>query len=53
MSDKLFCPSFIYEICVSLSVKEFLTEAYSLDMLGQKYAEGISQYYKPIAKEEI
>ena len=43
MSDKLFCPSFIYEICVSLSVKEFLTEAYSLDMLGQKYAEGISQ----------
>ena len=22
-------------------------------MLGQKYAEGISQYYKPIAKEEI
>ena len=53
MSDKFFCPSFIYEICVSLSVKEFLTEAYSLDMLGQKYADGISQYYKPISKEEI
>ena len=34
-------------------LKDFLTEAYSLDMLGQKYAEGISQYYKPISKEEI
>ena len=53
MSDKLYCPSFIYEICVVSAVKNFLTEAYSLDMLGQKYADGISEYYKPISKEEI
>ena len=49
MSDKLYCPTFIYEICVASAVKNFLTESYSLDMLGKKYAEGISEYYKPIS----
>ena len=53
MPDKLFCPSFIYEICVASAVKNFLTESYSLDMLGKKYAEGISEHYKPISTEEI
>ena len=53
MSDKLYCPTFIYEICVASAVKNFLTESYSLDMLGKKYADGISEYYKPISTEEI
>ena len=53
MSDKLYCPTFIYEICVASAVKNFLTESYSLDMLGKKYAEGISEHYKPISTEEI
>ena len=53
MSDKLYCPTFIYEICVASAVKNFLTESYSLDMLGKKYAEGISEYYKPISTEEV
>ena len=53
MPDKLFCPSFIYEICVASAVKNFLTESYSLDMLGKKYADGISEYYKSISVEEI
>ena len=53
MPDKLYCPTFIYEICVASAVKNFLIESYSLDMIGKKYADGISEYYKPISVEEI
>ena len=53
MPDKLYCPTFIYEICIASAVKNFLIESYSLDMIGKKYADGISEYYKPISVEEI
>ena len=53
MPDKLFCPSFIYEICVSLAVKDFLTQANTLDAIAKKYSDGISENYADVYPDEI
>ncbi len=53
MSDKLFCPSFIYEICIGITVKEFLVKAMSLEMVSKNYADAITKYYKNVEEIEI
>ena len=51
MSDKLFCPPFIYEICIGITVKEFLVKAMSLEMVSKNYADAITKHYNNV--EEI
>ncbi|MAI75993.1 MAG: hypothetical protein CBC25_02360 [Pelagibacteraceae bacterium TMED65] len=53
MSEKLFCPEFIYDICIGLTVKDFLVKQLSLDMVSKNYADAISNYYKNVEEVEI
>ena len=53
MSEKLYCPEFIYDICIGLAVKDFLVKALSLDMVSKNYADSISGFYKNIEEIEI
>ena len=53
MSEKPYCPEFLYDITVGLTVYEFLVKDYSLEMIGQKYSRGLSDRYMPIPIEEI
>ena len=53
MSEKLYCPEFIYDICIGLSVKDFLVKALSLEMVSKNYADSISRFYKSIEEVEI
>ena len=53
MSDKLFCPSFVYEICVGTTVKDFLIKQLSLEMISKNYADAITNYYKNVEEIEL
>lgn len=53
MSEKLYCPEFIYDICIGLSVKDFLVKALSLEMVSKNYADSISRFYKSVEEVEI
>ena len=43
MSEKLYCPHFLYDLAVGCVMYDFLTKQYSLEMVGKKYAEGLSE----------
>jgi hypothetical protein len=51
--DKLFCPEFVYEICVGLSIHDFLCKDLPLPMLSKHYSGGLSEHYKAVTEEEI
>ena len=53
MSEKLFCPEFVYDICVGLAVKDFLVKQLSLDMVSKNYADAISIHYNTVEEVEL
>ena len=53
MSDKLFCPEFVYDICIGLTVKDFLVRQMSLEMVSKNYADAISIHFKTVEEIEI
>tara|TARA_A100001388_G_C28767922_1_gene501928 strand:+ start:605 stop:1105 length:501 start_codon:yes stop_codon:yes gene_type:complete len=53
MSEKLYCPHFLYDLAVGCVMYDFLTKQYSLEMVGKKYAEGLSEEYIEIPTEEL
>tara|TARA_B100000242_G_scaffold165286_1_gene118077 strand:- start:31 stop:531 length:501 start_codon:yes stop_codon:yes gene_type:complete len=53
MSEKLYCPHFLYDVTVGCVMFDFLTKQYSLDMVGKKFAEALSDKYIEIPVEEI
>ena len=53
MSEKLFCPEFVYDICVGLAVKDFLVKQLSLDMVSKNYADAISTHYNNVEEVEL
>ena len=53
MSEKLFCPEFIYDICIGLTVKDFLVKQLSLEMISKNYSDAISNHYKNVEEIEI
>lgn len=50
---KLFIPIWLYEVTVGLAIHDFLTKEFSIDMVGKKYAEGLSKHYNEIPHQEI
>ena len=52
-TDKLFCPDFVYTICIGLTVKDFLIKQMSLEMVSKNYADAISTHYKKVEEIEI
>lgn len=54
MSNKdLFCPNWLYEVSVAITVHDYLTKDYSIEMIAKKFSEGLSEEYKDIPVEEI
>ena len=53
MAEKLYCPHFLYDLAVGCVMLEYLTKQYSLEMVGKKYSEGLSDEYIEIPTEEI
>ena len=52
-SEKLFCPEFVYEICVGLTVYDFVFKDLSLSMVAKQYSMGLSEHYKNIHEDEM
>tara|TARA_B100001093_G_C26417749_1_gene838418 strand:+ start:46 stop:549 length:504 start_codon:yes stop_codon:yes gene_type:complete len=53
MSEKLFCPEWLYDVVVGVTVHDFLTKEYSLEMIAKKFSEGLIDHYQEIPYQEI
>lgn len=53
MAEKLFCPHFLYDLAVGCVMHDYITKDYSLEMVGKKYSEGLSEHYIDIPIEEL
>ena len=51
--EKLYCPEFVFEVCVGLTVHDFLTKEFTLPMVAKKYATALSEHYSDVSEEEI
>ena len=51
--EKLYCPEFVFDICVGLTVHDFLTKEFTLNMVAKKYAAALSEHYTEITEEEL
>ena len=52
-SEKLFCPEFVYEICVGLTVYDFVFKDLSLSMVSKQYSMVLSDLYKPVHEDDM
>ena len=53
MPDKLFCPEFVYEICVGQTVGDFVAKEMTLEMVAKKFSLGLSDHYHTVAMDEL
>tara|TARA_X000000950_G_C13737060_1_gene586814 strand:+ start:72 stop:575 length:504 start_codon:yes stop_codon:yes gene_type:complete len=53
MSEKLFCPDWLYDITVGITTHDYLTKEYSLEMIAKKFSEGLAEHYIEIPHQEI
>ena len=51
--NKLYCPNWLYEVSVSMTIHDFLLKSYSIEMISKKFADGLSEEYNDIPFEEI
>ena len=49
----MYCPSWIYEICVARSAMEFLFSELGLNAFVAKYAKGLNSNYSEVNKEHL
>ena len=52
-TEKLYCPEFVYQICVGLTVYDFVTKEFTLPMVSKQYTSGISDHYNEVLPEEL
>ena len=48
-----FCPEWVFQICVAKTAADFLSSNNSINMIGKKFASGLSEHYNEIKFEEI
>lgn len=46
-----FCPGWVFDIAVAQTACEFLSAEITLNAVGAKYANGLSEKYAPVSKE--
>ncbi len=51
--DKLFAPEFVYEICVGLSIYDFLVKDLPMPIVSSHYSNCLSEHYKTVSEVEI
>ena len=51
--DKLFTPEFVYEICVGLAIHDFLTKDLPLQLVSDRYSNGLTEHYRQVSEVEI
>jgi hypothetical protein len=49
----MFCPDWVYDIAVARTAHEFLANDLPLPAISGKYAEGLSEQYAAIEKDEL
>jgi len=49
----MFCPDWVYDIAVARTAHEFLVNDLPLAAISGKYAEGLSEQYAAIEKDEL
>lgn len=49
----MFCPQWIFDICVARTASEFLYSELSLTPFAIKYSKGLSSIYEPIETQQI
>ena len=49
----MFCPAWVYDIAVARTAHEFLVNDLPLPAISGKYAEGLSEQYNSIEKDEL
>ena len=52
-NEKLFCPEFVYEICVGLTVYDFVFKDLTLSMNAKQYSTALSDHYKDVHEDEM
>ena len=52
-NEKLFCPEFVYEICVGLIVYDFVFKDLTLSMNAKQYSTALSDHYKDVHEDEM
>ena len=50
--EKLFCPTWLYEVSVGITIFDFLTKEFSIEMIAKKFSEGLSEG-NPISRDII
>ena len=53
MSNQLFCPKWIFDICVAATAYDFITEDLPIDLVSKKYVRGLNKRYSEIKLLEI
>ena len=51
--EKLFCPAWLYEVSVGITIYDFLTKEFSIEMVAKKFSDGLSEHYQEILFQEI
>ena len=49
----LFCPNWLYEVSVGITVFDYITKDFSIEMIAKKFSDGLSEQYIDIPFEEI
>lgn len=49
----MFCPPWIFDICVARTASEFLYSDLSLTPFAVKYSKGLSSLYEPVGTEQL
>ncbi len=52
-NKSLYAPEWVYEVSVGLTIYDFITKEFTLDMVAKKFSDGLSEVYLPIPPEEL
>ena len=53
MNKELYCPKWIFDVCVAATAESFIVEDILIDMSAKKFSRGLNKYYKEVKLLEI
>ena len=53
MKNNLFCPKWIFDICVGVTAYEYIVKDIPIDLSAKKFVRGINLRYKEVQLIEI
>ena len=49
----MYCPKWVFDICVAVSAQSFIVDDILIDMSAKKFSRGLNQYYREVKLLEI